>query len=324
MISCAALAYVWLSKEKKLNDMYYAFPGPHGLIEVAIPNKITKDKDCAKLKDWMQTQTPSDLIMEIPDCPWEREGLIGSFDIEGTNFCMPRSYINIERYEISGAADELRLEFNFDTLEPVDSQIVSSPMYDASNYIDLVIKKNPLKGLCSSNQTCQVAYWNQLISLLERYDSQPLDDVIQLHLEQKSFEGTDLDLYYVDNWRRTCIVDGRTIGEKKGEACEDKSPNLFVLSNEDPTNPSLWLQCVDSRDYMDLRSNGYVCKVRNYYDNNNVVLDVYFDQNKYLTRYKELLQKVEILVNRFQTYYNCQQKIIQDNNVKIIINRSGN
>ena len=65
LISFAALAYVLLNKEKKLDDMYYAFPGPAGLIEVAIPNKITKNKDCAKLRDWMQTQTPPDLIMEM-------------------------------------------------------------------------------------------------------------------------------------------------------------------------------------------------------------------------------------------------------------------
>ncbi len=326
LVSCLILGFIWLKQEEKLDCMYYAFPGKDGLTEIVIPDKIVKNKDCNELQAWMQTQTPQEMVMEIPDCPWGRDGIIGSFNIDGTNFCMPRPYINVDRYKLSGNTDELHLEFNYDTLEPVDPQVIASGKYNASDYIDLVIKKNPQRDACSSNQTCQQLYWTQLIYLLERYDSQPLDDTIQLHLEQKSFQGTDLDLYFVDNWRRACIVDGLTINAdgKKKEVCQSKSPNIFILSNDNPINPSLWVECVDSRDYMDLRSSGYVCKIRNYYDDSNIVIDVYFDQSKYLSKYKDVLQKVETLVSRFQTFYNCHDRKVVDESVKIVVNKLEN
>jgi hypothetical protein len=106
--------------------------------------------------------------------------------------------------------------------------------------------------------------------------------------------------------------------------CQSKSPNIFILSNDNPINPSLWVECVDSRDYMDLRSSGYVCKIRNYYDDSNIVIDVYFDQTKYLSKYKDVLQKVETLVSRFQTFYNCHDRKVADDSVKIVVNKLDN
>jgi uncharacterized protein Yka (UPF0111/DUF47 family) len=39
---------------------------------------------------------------------------------------------------------------------------------------------------------------------------------------------------------------------------------------------------VDGRDYMDLREDSYVCKIRRYYNNSDIVVDIYFDQKIYI------------------------------------------
>ncbi len=309
LISCISLVYIWHHKIESDNVMYYEFPGANGIIEIAIPEKIVKKKDCAKLKAWMQDQTPEEFIMEIPDCPWDKKGLIGVFNISGTQFCVPRSYLNVERYKLSGNVAELHIEFNFDTLEPVDPQLMRDGKYDASGYIDLVIKKNPERNRCTSNQNCQHLYWSELVALLERYDGQLSDDVIKLSLITKDFQGMGLDYYTFDNFKRACIVSGIVRQEKANEICEDKSPNLFISSTDDPSNPSLWIHCVDGRDYMDLREDSYVCKIRRYYNNSDIVVDIYFDQKIYISRYRELLTKVETLLSRFQTSYYCQDQI---------------
>jgi hypothetical protein len=308
LISCTCLIYIWYYKIESADSLYYEFPGANGITSIAIPERIVKHKDCAKLKAWMQDKTPPELIMEIPDCPWDKKGLVGVFNISGTQFCIPRSYLNIEKYKLSGNVDELHLEFDFNTLEPVDRQLIIEGKYNASNYIDIVIKKNPQRDKCTSNQSCQQLYWSELVGLLERYSGQPSDDIIKLSLIKKNFHGIDLDYYIFDNWKRACIVSAIARQEKANEICEDKSPNLFLSSTDDPSNPSLWIHCVDGRDYMDFRSDKYICKIRHYYNDSNIIVDMYFDQDIYISRYRDLLRKIETLLNRFQTSYYCQSQ----------------
>lgn len=286
--------------QEKPQPLYYTFPGDSGYENKPIPQDIINSKDCGKLREWMIKVTPEMLSMEMPDCPWEVKSQMGAFVINNVNLCLPRSYINVERDRVQGNLDELHVEFNFDNLEPV--MLTDNQTYDASNYIDLIIKINPERALCATSEKCQSVYWKELVSLFEMYDSQPQGNVIQLRLNQKNYEGMNLDSYVIDNWKRCCIHDNNS----QNGICKSHSPTLYIPSSEDPTNPTFWIQCVDGRDYMDFRTDKSICRMRNYYNDSKIAVDIYFDKAKYFSSYQDVQEKVTQLVNRFEMgYYNC-------------------
>ena len=301
---CIALL-VALNHYRHDHTLYYVFPSKDGISEIEIPKDIIKKQDCVALKSWMGRYTPAELIMEQPDCPWQKIGLLGKFSINNNQFCIPRDYISVDKFKASGEVAEIHIKFHFDSLEPINQYaLLNRQHYQPDEYIDILIQRTFGDADADPIELCQSRYWGEVISLFEASNYQPSESMLQLRLEQKSAHGTDLDHYVIENWKRCCITHDIIDPKSKSDPCKNANPHLFIPSIEDPTQPKFWIQCSPAQGYKDVRDERAVCKIKVY--EKDYAVAIFFYQEKYLPKYKELLNKTSEIIDRFKGEYYCK------------------
>ena len=101
----------------RTKDLYIVgtsiFEGP---IKIKVPPKIVKEKDCKALKDFVRKQIRPGFPLDI-DCPWIKVGKIGSFEMNGVKFTLPREYLWLSRKQPDGKVEGLYMMFKYPSFE---------------------------------------------------------------------------------------------------------------------------------------------------------------------------------------------------------------
>ncbi len=296
---CLMLLGILLYNLRGQENFYYIFPGNQDAIELEIPREIIASRSCETLINWMKKNTPSELVEELPTCPWNKKGLVGHFKMNNTLFCVPRDYLSIRKFKLSGEIGELHIQFDFDSLSPVPvSNLIHHKPYVPQDNISIILVKHQ-----ETIKNSQTHYWQSLMTLLRRYNYQPQNMPIELTLKERNYLNTGLDYYVVTNFERCCIVQS-DINMHKESGCYEKGPNIFIRTGDNPVNPEYWIQCYNNLEYLDLVKEHYTCEFRTF-DSDDYSVEILFNQSKYLMQYKNVISQSLDLVNRFKSNEYC-------------------